>query len=396
LLTIENRLFTERRIMFYGSGILIAYSFALTWQILARFVFSQALECNLDFCWEWVTGVFAVRDPAQIFNFSAFSADELTRLVGPPEEVLRSLKHFLYPPTLLLFLYPLGWMPYFTAFTVWVVTTLLLYEAAIYAIIPRVAALIAALTPFVVTENILLGHNGFLTAALIGFSLAFLERRVLLPGILLGLLTYKPQFGILFPVALLAARNWRAMVSAVVASVTFAVAAWIAFGAEGWPTFIRSLLDRNSTLSPVDGYVFVGQSVFGFLNWMGASSRISWGIHFSIAAVVVFIVFAVWARPIPYSLKASILCIGLIIVNPHVQEYDLCILSVGIAFLVKEGLSKGFLAGERAVMLLCVAATFFLTPVIGPLICAVILLLILRRIVACQWMLAPERLDLPI
>jgi hypothetical protein len=343
-----------------------------------------------------VTGVFAVRDPARIFDFSAFSADELTRLVGPPEEVLRSLKHFLYPPTLLLFLYPLGWMPYFMAFAVWVVTTLLLYEAAIYAIIPCSAALIAALTPFVMPENVLLGHNGFLTAALIGFFLIYLERRALLSGVFLGLLTYKPQFGILFPVALLAAREWRAIGSGVVASVMFAAIAGIAFGAEAWPTFIHSLLDRNATLSPVEGYVFTGQSVFGFFNWLGAPPRISWGIHLGIAAIVIFIVVGIWARPIPYSLKASALCVGCVMVNPHVQEYDLCILSVGFAFLVQEGLSSGFFAGERAAAFLCVAATFFLMPLIGPLICAVMLLLILRRIAAYRWMLLPDRLDLPI
>ena len=64
-------------------------------------------------------------------------------------------------------------MPYLTAFAVWTVATFFLYLAAVYAIIPRLTAVIAAVTPFVVAENILLGNNGFLSAALIGFSLFF-------------------------------------------------------------------------------------------------------------------------------------------------------------------------------------------------------------------------------
>ncbi len=46
-------------------------------------------------------------------------------------------------------------------------------------------------------------HNGFLTAALIGAALVLLERRPIVSGILIGLL-YKPQFGLLIPLALAA------------------------------------------------------------------------------------------------------------------------------------------------------------------------------------------------
>ena len=47
--------------------------------------------------------------------------------------------------------------------------------------------------------NVTAGQNGFLTAALIGGTLGLLERRPALAGVCLGLLTYKPQFGLLFP-----------------------------------------------------------------------------------------------------------------------------------------------------------------------------------------------------
>ena len=43
--------------------------------------------------------------------------------------------------------------------------------------------------------NIGHGHNGFLTAALIGSALVVLDRRPVLAGVLFGLIAYKPQFG---------------------------------------------------------------------------------------------------------------------------------------------------------------------------------------------------------
>ena len=67
--------------------------------------------------------------------------------------------------------------------------------------------LIAAAFPAVFV-NIGHGQNGFLTAALLGGALHLLDRRPWLAGVLIGLLAYKPQFGVLIPIALLASRRW--------------------------------------------------------------------------------------------------------------------------------------------------------------------------------------------
>jgi alpha-1,2-mannosyltransferase len=58
------------------------------------------------------------------------------------------------------------------------------------------SALVAAMASAPVLKNAQLGYNGFLTAGLFGLTLVFLERRPWLSRILLGLLTYKPQFGV--------------------------------------------------------------------------------------------------------------------------------------------------------------------------------------------------------
>ena len=66
-----------------------------------------------------------------------------------------------------------------------------------------------AITIPTVFHNIQVGQNGFLTAALIGGVLEFMERRPAMAGVCLGLLTYKPQFGVLVPVALVERRQTR-------------------------------------------------------------------------------------------------------------------------------------------------------------------------------------------
>jgi arabinofuranan 3-O-arabinosyltransferase len=215
-----------------------------------------------------------------------------------------------------------------------------------------------------------------------GISLNFAERQPWLSGIFLGFLTYKPQFGILFPLALVASRNWRALCSATATSLALGVGAACAFGYRGWPAFMSSLLGRNSSLSPDGGVELKLQSIYGLLHWAGASAWISWTVHLTVAVVVAAMVGALWAKPIPYSLKAAILSIGAVTVSPYLLAYDLCILSIAVAFLVRDGMSCGFLPGERTGLLICLAGLFPVATPVAPMICAVLFFLIARRIVA--------------
>jgi hypothetical protein len=92
------------------------------------------------------------------------------------------------------------------------------------------------------------------------------------------------------------------------------------------------------------------------------------------------VICVLWARPVPFNLRAASLCIGSVIVSPYVLFYDLCILSFAVAFLVKEGLSRGFLPGERTVILLCWPALFFVKAPIGAVVSSVLAFLCSRRV----------------
>jgi hypothetical protein len=382
LLKIEDRIFTERRIRFYGLGVAVAYALSLAWRLVhGQWVIlpDGRLRC-VDFGWMWLSSRFTVSgNSAQIFDYSTFSAAQLA-MFGQGN--CPFITPFVYPPTYLFMTYFLGFMPYLIAFAAWVLATLFLYGTAVYTIIPRRTAVIAAMSPFFVAVNADFGHNGFITAALVGFSLAFLKRRPWLSGIFLGLLGYKPHIGVLFPLALVASRNWRALASATVAAVILGIGAAVAFGAEGWASFLHTLLDRQSTLSPDSAVPLALHSVFGLLRWVETSGRVSWGGHLIVAAIVALTVWVVWAKPIPFSLKAAVLCIGSAMVPPNILFYDLCILTIAVAFLVLDGMLRGFLPGERTVIFICFAALFFVQVPIGPVVCAALFFLAARRIVA--------------
>ena len=99
-------------------------------------------------------------------------------------------------------------VPYGWGLGLWLVASFAAYLAAIRAILPRRETLLVAAAFPAVFINVGHGHNGFLTTALLGGALLLLHRRPWLAGVLIGLLAYKPQFGVLIPLALLADRRW--------------------------------------------------------------------------------------------------------------------------------------------------------------------------------------------
>ena len=385
LLTLEGRIFTERRLQIYGSGIIASYAagILLSW-VLYRGVWAVLPDgtlSNIDFCWIWVSGKFAASsDPSRVYDHSAYAAAQ--GVFYRPGECL-FMHQFIYPPTFLFLSYPLGMMPYLVAFTMWVIATLLLYQATVWMVISRAAAVLAAITPAAV-KNIQLGHTGFLVAALIGLSLVFAERRRWLSGLFLGLLTFKPQYGVLFPLALLASRNWPALASATATGGMLGLAAAFAFGSHDWPAFIDTLFDRNAGLSPDQEVALSLQSVYSLLYWAGAGTTIAWTVQVGAAMLVALAIAITWAKPIALRLKAALLCASSVIVTPYVLAYDLCILSIAAAFLVSEGLSSGFLPGERVVILVCWGILFLPAAPLAPFTCAALIFLIVRRIVASQ------------
>lgn len=375
---IENRFFSEWRLGFYASGVAIGYVLALAWYLIRHRPDND--QC-VDFTWIWLSSKFALSGAlAQAYDYSVFSAVR-DAIVGPPN---CSLQHLDYPPTFLLFTSPLALMPYSVAFAVWMGATLLLYLAAVYAIIPRWPAVIAAVRPFPVIFNILLGHNGFLTAGLIGLVLALMERRPGLSGIFLGFLTYKPQFGILFPFALLVSGNWRVPFSATATTVVFGLTAAFAFGYQAWPAFIAALVERASSLSQDPTLNLPLVSVLGFLQVLGVNAHSAWAVQLAVTVITAVAVCALWARPISYPLKAAALAIGSILAAPHAIGYDVCILSIAVAFLVRDGLSRGFLPHERTAMLMCWAGLILLAGPMPAIISVVLLVLVVRRTTLCQ------------
>ncbi|MEZ5916374.1 MAG: glycosyltransferase family 87 protein [Parvularculaceae bacterium] len=156
-----------------------------------------------------------------------------------------------YPPFFLLVAAALALLPYTAAYLFWQAATLPLYLRAVSAIAPGRTSLVAALVLPATFVNFTHGQNGFLTAALIGAAMALLDRRPLVAGVLIGLLAYKPQFGVLIPLVLIATGRWRVIGAAAATIAGLVAASTLAFGPGVWPAFIDNMRFTNTAI--VDG-----------------------------------------------------------------------------------------------------------------------------------------------
>jgi hypothetical protein len=252
-----------------------------------------------------------------------------------------------YPPTFLFVAAALSLLTYATAYAVWVFGTFPIYLAAIRAIVgERTGYLLAAAFPALLA-NFIVGQNGFLTAGLVGGALVLLPRRPIVAGLLLGLLTYKPHLGLLFPIALVAAGYWRAFFTAAMVAVLMAVAAWFAFGSDTWQAFFANI-GHTSQAFLSDGWADWGklQTAFGLTRMLGGGETLAWAVQGAVALVAAIAIALLWRSRAAYEIKAAALATGALIATPYLYTYDLVVLAVAVAFLLRYALERGFSTAE--------------------------------------------------
>src|SRR3954470_11786708 len=235
---------------------------------------------------------------------------------------------WFYPPPFLFVASLLALMPYVTAFAAWVLLTFPAYALTIRAIIGHRLGLLFAFAFPAVTSNALVGQNGFVTAALLGSALLAMERRPIVSGVLLGLLAYKPHFGLLFPLVLAVSGRWRVFLAAAATVALMAAVSWLAFGADTCEAFVRSL-PLASQLALRDGHGDFSKlhSAFGLVRTLGGGATPAWAVQTMLTGVTAIVVCMLWRRKAAFDMQAAALGTAALLATPYLYVYDLVVLA---------------------------------------------------------------------
>ena len=272
-----------------------------------------------DFAALWSYGqVLRTEGAAALYNPARLQA--LQEALGMPAG---QRNPFPYPPGFLPIVAPLGLFGFGAAFVAWTGATLGVFVLACRGRLAWVA-LIAPGT----TIEVIAGQTGLLSGALFVGGLRLVGSRPWLGGALLGLLTFKPQLGLLIPVALVAMRAWRAIGGALLSAAGLMLAGLLVSGTDTVALWLGAL--------PAYATDFAARSVrFGMMPTTLANLLLV-GVPHDVAAVLQgvvavgasVLVWRVFRRAADYGPReVLILAAATFLATPHAFVYDMPLLT---------------------------------------------------------------------
>jgi alpha-1,2-mannosyltransferase len=292
---------------------------------------------------------------------------------------------FFYPPVFLLLCAPMAVLPFYWSMLVFLGATLLAYLRAMHRLLPGAGLALFSFPG--VTVSIFYGQNGLLSAALLGGALAALPSRPLAAGICFGCLCYKPHLGLTVPLALLAARQWRAIAAAAATVAVLVGASAAAFGIATWRAFAAGLPLARRTLEQGLAINVSWASLFRAVVQLGAGVDAAYVVQAGVTlAAAGTLVVVCYRRPAAIT---GVLPLAALLSTPFLLAYDLTLLAIPMAWVVRAARRGGFLPWEKSVLgfayvvpLLMLLGGRFDLP-LGPLTLLALSAVVLRRAWGC-------------
>lgn len=271
-----------------------------------------------------------------VANGDAFTA-YLNRSFADLLSVPLEYRPWFYPPSFLLLLLPFAPMGFTASYVAFQVASAGLLAWALCSradnqhLAPYVAA--AVLIAPAASLNVVDGQCAFLVAGLMVSGIRLLGPRPLLGGALLGLLTFKPQFCLLLPFALLGLRQYRGMCAAAVAALALVAISAVVFGLDVWlwwvPRAIENLVSPDGKWAAY-GRIW-GQSVWACAMLLGVPDRWASMLQFTALAASAAATFAAFRSSLSPDKKLAVLLAATVLAAPHSGAYDATLLVIAAA-----------------------------------------------------------------
>jgi len=353
---------TPARLRGYTAIFLVAYVIgAVTWIALSHGMIDRNNKpLGTDFSNVYAAGTLTLGSkPDAAYDWAAEYAVEKGMFGG--QDVPFYGWH--YPPLFLLVAAILALMPYGWALAVWMAATLPAYVVTMRAIVPRPMTVLISLAYPAVFVNLGHGQNGFISAALLGGALMLLDSKQIVAGILIGMLAYKPQFGMLIPLVLLVTGRWTVILAACGTVLAVCAATIALLGSKVWVAFAASTtLTRRIVLEAGDTGWEKIQSAFSAVRMWGGSVDMAYSVQAGLAIAVAAGLVQLWRSEAAFDLKAAALAVAVLIATPYVLDYDLMMLAVAIAFYARHALARGFRDFEISLLAFAWAAPLLARP----------------------------------
>jgi hypothetical protein len=301
----------------------------------------------------------------------------------------------VYPPVAALIFAPFAKLPYVGAATTWVALSLAIYALIAY-LVWRTAASVLPDRRFVGVALAAFPPAWFLVIdgqvtilPLIGLYLSWegLRReRFFFAGLATGLLTVKPQLGIILWITLFLGGPWRAVAGSAVAMLTVLAAVVLSMGNQAVSAYASTLAQLPAVEHLLEPAPWRMHSLRTLTNVLPpVMSTAVWGVS---AALVVAATLRTWRSTAPVAIRFSVVVLATVLVNPHMFVYDTTVLVLPLILLgawIEEHQPSWRIQYWQATYLLCVTLLIPTALWVGLQASVFLMLWIFWRVVRLRW-----------
>jgi len=288
-----------------------------------------------DFNNLWAGSRFAIQGHVDwLFDMSIYRP-EMDKLFGmdiPNQE-------WSYPPNMLLIGAPLALLPALPAYIIWTLGSLALLYLAIrpFNLAPYLQLAILLSPP--VFLSAVFGQNGTMISALLIMGLYYAPKRPLIAGLCIGLLTVKPQFGLIIPFILIAGGYWRTFFVASMTTISMFIITGLLFGFGVWENFMAHTqpMMRGIMEAPFyQQYQANAVTPFIFFRAIGADLFGAYSGQFIVSLGCIVFGYWLWRpqRDISHQQRLALTCVLIMLSTPYAYTYDLVAAYAGIVLFV--------------------------------------------------------------
>lgn len=276
---------------------------------------------NKDFANYWMAGRLTLEsNTAVLFGLPDRYFDAMKAVFGADYP----WHNWSYPPHAVLWLIPLGLAPFLPAMVLFLGLTLALYLVALATLQARWTPMSALLLLPFIAGNLVATQNGFLTTALMIAGLALRARNPILAGVILGILTFKPQLGFLLPILLVVEGRWRVILSAAATAFLLFAISVVVFGLGSWMDYFAFVAPyQTEVMNKLGGdFPLMMGSAFGAARGYGLDAPAALLIHLPFAAIgIVLFAIGLW-KVTDFHARAFITLLASLIITPYSVSYD--------------------------------------------------------------------------
>lgn len=247
---------------------------------------------------------------------------------------------FPYPPLILLPVGLISHLPFEPAFFVWTAVWIIAAAWVLRWVGLSWAVIAAALLSPAALWNSELGQLGVIGGAVLAGGLLLTQKRPLTGGALLGLLSCKPQIGLLVPAMFVGGRFWRGLLGFTLSGAALALAVLLNFGWPVWRGYLHAgahggvaLLTAPFMPTLADG---TGISLFLMARSMGGGVETAYAVQ-GVALALAFVTTVwIWRRPgLAQQERVALTIFLTLLATPYGYTDDMVAWSIALAVLAE-------------------------------------------------------------